>query len=90
MEKKKSVINEYNIFGLTVQAILTIVLIVVAIISIFNHSLLWLLEILMGLDLFIMGYNNHRVYRRMGATPLYLAVGAIMVVIGILTVLGVL
>lgn len=89
MEKKNSKINEYTILGIVLQIILTISVVVLAIISLFNHSLFSILEIVIGFDMFVMAYNNHWVYRREKVTPFYLGVGGVLLLIGILSLLGV-
>ena len=91
MEKKKiSKINEFNILGIMIQAILTIVCLVVAIMCIFvDKKFLNLLQILVSIDLIVIGINNYLVYKKNKLTIVYLIFGFILLILGILSVIGV-
>ncbi len=87
--KKKKIINQYNILGVNIQILITILVVVFGVITLITGKYLYLLEFSMAADLFIMAYNNHSIYHKQNATVIYIVVGVIMIIIGILSVLGV-
>lgn len=91
MEKnnKKSKINEYNIFSLNIQLFSTIAVIVLLILYLFKIVSLGVLEIVIGLTLLVISYNNYWVFRRKEYTAIYIIVGSIVILVGILTIVGV-
>ena len=84
--KKKNKIHEFNILGAFLQAFCTIIVLVLAIISIMNHNIFSYFEIFMGLDLMIMAYNNNKIFHKEKLTLYYLIFGIIVLVIGIVGV----
>lgn len=88
--KKISKINEFNILGINIQIIVTIVVVVFAILSLFvSDNFLPILELFIGLDLMIMAYNNKKIYQRGKVTYIYLIVGILLIVYAILSLVGV-
>ena len=89
MEKKSGKINQFNIFGAYVQFALTIVVVVFGILSFVNSKYFFGLEISMILDLLVMAYNNHKIYKQKNGTIFYLAFAGVLLVMVILSKLGV-
>ena len=84
--KKKNKIHEFNILGAFLQALCTIIVLVFAIVSIMNHNIFPYFEIIMGIDLMIMAYNNKKIFQKEKLTLYYLIFGIIVLVIGIVGV----
>ena len=84
--KKKNKIHEFNILGAFLQALCTIIVLVLAIFSIMNHNIFPYFEIIMGIDLMIMAYNNKKIFQKEKLTLYYLIFGIIVLVIGIIGV----
>jgi hypothetical protein len=90
-DKKKSKINEYNILGVNVQIVLTIIVCIFGLLAlIVSSKFLKFLYLFIGLDLLIMGYNNERIFRKEGLTIVYIASGIAFVIYSILKFIGVL
>jgi len=62
------------------QLILVLILIIVLVLSMFYSFLLPVAEIIAGLSLIIMGYNNYRFYKRKTLTWIYIAFGLILII----------
>ena len=92
MEKKKtSKINDYNILGVSVQIILTVVVCIFGILTlILGSKFLKFLYLFIGLDLLILAYNNKYVFHKEGLTITYLATGIALTIYSILMIVGVL
>lgn len=88
--KKISKINEYNILYVNIQAILTICTCVLLVIYFFNNKVLWLLEIFGGLTLLMISFNNYIIYRKGKFTVVYLVIGIITIIFGIVNLMGIL
>ena len=84
--KKKNKIHEFNILGAFLQALCTIIVLVLAIVSIMNHNIFPYFEIIMGIDLMIMAYNNKKIFQKEKLTLYYLIFGIIVLIIGIVGV----
>ena len=84
--KKKNKIHEFNILGAFLQALCTIIVLVFAIVSIMNHNIFPYFEIIMGIDLMIMAYNNKKIFQKEKLTLYYLIFGIIVLIIGIVGV----
>jgi len=84
--KKKNKIHEFNILGAFLQVLCTIIVLVLAIVSIMNHNIFPYFEIIMGIDLMIMAYNNKKIFQKEKLTLYYLIFGIIVLVIGIIGV----
>lgn len=82
-------INDFNILGITIQVILTICVIVFFLISLFHSKFFPYLYLFFSFDLFVMGYNNLKVYKRKNITVLYFIVGFIIFIYSILSFFGV-
>jgi len=88
MEKKK-IINQYNILGVNIQILVTILVVIFGVITLITNKYWYLLEFSMAIDLFIMAYNNHMIYHKGKVSPIYIVVGILLVIVGILSILGV-
>jgi len=84
--KKNNKIHEFNILGAFLQILCTIIILVLAIVSIMNHNIFPYFEIIMGIDLMIMAYNNKKIFQKEKLTLYYLIFGIIVLVIGIIGV----
>ena len=92
MEKKKiSKINEFNILGVTIQVILTVLVLVFVLLAlIVNSKFFPYVYLFMGLDLLIMAYNNKRVFNKdKKMSMLYLEFGIVIIIYAILKLIGV-
>ncbi len=89
-ENKVSPINRYNILWVNIQAFITFAVLVLAILSLaIDEKYFILMEILVALDLFVMAFNNYRIYKRKNATILYVVVGIFLLIYALLSFLGV-
>lgn len=83
-------INEFNIFNINVQVILTICTVVLFAMYFFNKEFLWLFEIFAGFTLLDLGYNNYKIYMKgKFITIVYTVTGIVSVILGILNVIGI-
>ena len=74
-------------FGISLQFILAILLLIVLITGIFVKNLENIWISIMGLLLLVLSYNNHTIYKRKYMTPIYLIFGIIVlitVVVGVI------
>ena len=82
METSNNVI--LNLPTVLLQALLTIGIIIFIIISYFKKGIYSsVLSILITLDLFVLAYNNHKIYKRKNFTVAYLAMGILMIFVSI-------
>ena len=88
--KKKGTINQFNIVGVVFQFIVTVVVVIFGILSLFDKSYYSTFELVIGVDLFIMAYNNQKIYQKKNLTIIYLLVGLLLVISSILKMIGVL
>lgn len=79
--------NKKNILIL-LQAIFTLAAVIFGIISLIDNSFLALFYILLGIDLFILSYNNYKIYTKKYMTSFYLAFGFLMIMNAILEVIN--
>ncbi len=89
MKEKKKIINEFNILGVNMQIVITIAVLIFGGIYLFTKRFRSVFEILMAMDLFIMAYNNERIYHKRRATILYITFGILLLVFAILSLVGV-
>ena len=66
--------------GLMAQLVLVLILIVILLLSLFYKFLLPVAEIVAGLALIVMGYNNQRIYKRKAMTIIYIVFGVLVLV----------
>ena len=72
-----------------IQIVLSIVLLIVGIITLFKHELFPILEIIIGCDLMCLAYNNQQLFKRKELTTTYFVFGILVLIIGILSLFGV-
>lgn len=84
-ERSSKKITKYLV---TIQFILTIILIISSIIAIFKHGLINLVGLILGITLIDMGINNNLIYKRKGLTLIYIIIGLIVAIIFIFKWLG--
>ena len=90
MKNKKTNTNKINLGLVIIQFIITIACIVVGLIYLFaSKNLLIVLEILVGLDLIIMGINNYLLHENKLSMIFYILFGIAMFVTVVFTALGV-
>jgi len=90
MEREKNnKINRFNILFIYVQLILTILTIIMLIIFLVKNNGRYLLQLFLGLDLIVMGYNNHLLYKRKGISIVYAIIGVVILITDLLLWLGV-
>ncbi len=89
-KEKKKIINEYNILGVNIQLVLTLLVVIFALLSyIVNRKFFSFFYLFIALDLFAMAYNNERIYRRENVTKAYIFAGVILLIYSILRFIGV-
>ncbi len=78
-------------FKLTIylQLVLSIITLVLFVMYLINNKYLSFLELALGFNLLVTGYNNEKVYKRRNLTILYIIFGIVMIVISIIKFLGV-
>ena len=88
--QKNGKINQFNILGINIQIFVTILVIVFAILALgVDHKYFIGLEVIAGIDLFVMAFNNHRIYHRSKATIIYILMGLYLFIYALLSILGV-
>ncbi len=93
IEEKDSITLEeadsfYHI-SLLAQAVCVVGILFISILAIFEHSFTVPIEVLVGITLLIMAYNNERVFIRRGLTVVYLIFGIVCLLVGIFGYFGV-
>ncbi len=86
VEKKK---KNHSMILVWFQLILTIALVVLGIVTLFNHGLFIWLQLLLGITIIDMGMNNYLIYKRPYVTIFYVIVGLLIIISFILKVIGV-
>ena len=77
MKKKK---DNTKLF-LTIQFVLTILLLVFGILSLIYKDLFFYFKLLLGITIIDMGINNQLIYKRLYATYVYLGVGVVILLV---------
>lgn len=78
----------YHVSLLT-QAVCVIGVLAISILAIFEHSFTVPIEVLVGITLLVMAYNNMKLFKRKGMTIIYVIFGLISFVVGICGYFGV-
>lgn len=76
--------------GFIVQLIMTFITTIFIIVAFFQREAFTFLEFLLGLDMFVLAFNNSKYYKRDWFTFVYIAAGAAMLLVSILKWCGVL
>ena len=70
--------------SLLAQTVCVIGVLAIAVLSIFEHSFTVPVEVLVGITLFIMAFNNYKLFKRKGMTIVYVVIGLISFIVGIM------
>lgn len=88
VSKKDSIISleeadsVYHV-SLLAQAVCVIGVLAISVLAIFEHSFTVPIEVLVGITLFIMAFNNYKLFKRKGMTLVYIVFGLISFIVGI-------
>ena len=80
-KKKEIKVNKY---GLIVQLLLVFAVVILLVLTAWNEIYLKFAEIVAGLALVTMAYNNHTVYNRKYLTIIYFIFGILVIIDGII------
>lgn len=75
--------------SLLAQMVCVIGILAISILAIFENSFTVPIEVLVGITLFIMAFNNAKMYKRKGLTIIYIIFGIISFVTGIFGYFGI-
>ena len=75
--------------SLLAQAVCVIGILAISVLAIFENSFTIPIEVLVGITLLIMAYNNVKLFKRKGLTIVYIVFGVISLIIGFLGYFGV-
>ena len=75
--------------SLLAQATCVVGVLFLTILAIFEHSFTVPIEVLIGITLLIMAFNNFKVFKRKGLTLIYVVFGFICLLVGVLGYFGV-
>ncbi|MBP3921152.1 MAG: hypothetical protein J6D28_06280 [Bacilli bacterium] len=76
--------NAFYHVSLLAQAICVVGILFISILAIFENSFTVPIEVLVGITLLIMAYNNYTLYKRKGLTIVYIIFGLISLIIGLM------
>lgn len=77
--KNKLDIDTIEQITMLLQVALAIFLVAFGVASFFERELFIISQILIGLLMFVIGYNNHRIYKRKYMTPIYIGLGIVII-----------
>lgn len=80
--------KKQNKYGLIVQLLLVFAILVLLLLSAFDRIYLTIAEIVTGLALLVMAYNNHTVFNRKYLTIIYALFGIVVIVDGVISLIG--
>lgn len=80
--------KKQNKYGLIVQLLLVFAILVLLLLSAFDRIYLTIAEIVTGLALIVMAYNNHTVFNRKYLTIIYALFGIVVIVDGVISLIG--
>ena len=87
MKSKK--INESNILLVNIQSFFTIASLVSFIMYIFNSKMLIIMCICFALTLFVLAFNNYKIFHKKNYTISYLICGIGLIIFTIIKIIGV-
>ena len=87
-DKKEPQTTKQNAYGLVVQLILVLAVVVLLILTAFDRIYLTIAEIVAGLALMAMAYNNHTVYNRKYLTIIYFIFGLLVIIDGTVSLIN--
>ncbi len=77
--KNKLDIDTIEQITMLLQIALAIFLIAFGVASLFERDLFIISQILIGILMFVIGFNNHRIYKRKYMTPIYIGLGIVII-----------
>lgn len=83
-----SKINRFNILFVDLQVVFTILTVIMLVWYLFDASAWHFLQIVLGLTMIIVGYNNKIIYNRPKFAWVYYIVGAILIIFDIILLIG--
>lgn len=92
IENEEITLEEADSFyhvSLLAQAVCVIGILAISVLAIFENSFTIPIEVLVGITLLIMAYNNSKLFKRKGLTTIYIVFGVISLIVGILGYFGV-
>ena len=84
-----SKINRFNILFVDLQIVFTVITLICLVWYLFNPKVWHVLQFVLGITMFIIGYNNKIIYNRPKFAWVYYIIGAILIIFDILLLLGV-
>ena len=73
-------LTKVDILFVDIQVVVTILTIIIAILFMFDKASFKLFELSLGVNLLLIAFNNHKIYKRSRLTWLYAIVGIIILV----------
>ena len=70
--------------SLLAQTTCVIGILAISVLAIFENSFTVPIEVLVGITLFIMAFNNYKLFKRKGMTSVYIVFGLISFIVGIM------
>ncbi len=70
--------------SLLAQATCVIGVLAISVLAIFENSFTVPIEVLVGITLFLMAFNNYNLFKRKGMTAIYIIFGLISFIVGIM------
>ena len=86
---KKYRLEKFSHTMLIIQLIGTVIFLIILVIALFKKELFPFVEIMGGILLLLMAYNNQITYKRKNLTIVYALFGVMVIVTGVLTLIGV-
>ena len=74
--------------SLLAQAVCVVGIMAISILAIFEHSFTVPIEVLVGITLLLMAYNNYSLFKRRGMTIVYIIFGVLSLIVGIMGYFG--
>ncbi len=77
--KNKLDVDTVEQITMLLQISLAIFLVAFGVASLFERELFIISQILIGILMFVIGFNNHKIYKRKYMTPIYLGLGIVII-----------
>ena len=90
-KKEEITLEEADSFyhvSLLAQAVCVIGILAISVLAIFENSFTIPIEVLVGITLLIMAYNNIKLFKRKGLTIVYIVFGIICIIFGLIGYTG--
>ncbi len=84
-----SPINRFNILFVDLQIVFTVLTIICLVWYLFNAKVWYVLQVVLGITMIIIGYNNKIIYKKPKTSYIYYIIGAVLIIFDILALLGV-